>query len=64
MLYDKLNKTWYKVAALILLKEKDWQYVGGNFDTVEQAQEYIEKDKNSAIPFHKYKIIEHTSQII
>ena len=64
MSYDQFNKKWYRVAALILLKEKDWQYVGGDFKSLEQAQEYIEKDKKSAIPYHDYKIVEHKSQII
>jgi hypothetical protein len=63
MTKDQFNKKWYRVAALILQKEKDWQYVGGNFDSVEKAQEYIEKDKKSAIPYNDYMIIEHTSQI-
>ncbi len=61
---DKLNKTWYRVAALILIPEQDWQFIGQPFETINKAQDYIEKDKKSGIPFNNYVIVEHSSQII
>ena len=64
MKYDRLNTVSYNIAAMILMKEKYWQIVKKNLSSMEEAWEYIENDKKSAIPFLDYRIVEVTEKII
>jgi hypothetical protein len=64
MTHDQLNKVSYSVAAMILMELKDWQIAKRNLSSMEEAQEYIENDKKSAIPFLDYRIVEVTEKVI